>query len=78
MRRRLARRTQAVALAMVGTIALLEPLGFRLTLLLMYLFLLYALGQRGWIVMPLVDTFRIRLLSESTMKRFPKASMATP
>lgn len=44
----------AVALAMVGTIALLEPLGFRLTLLLMYLFLLWSLGQRGCIVTPLV------------------------
>lgn len=44
----------AVALAMVGTIALLEPLGFRLTMLLMYLFLLCSLGQRGWIVTPLV------------------------
>lgn len=44
----------AVALSMVATIFLLEPLGFRLTTLLVYLLLLWALGQRSLIVTPLV------------------------
>jgi putative tricarboxylic transport membrane protein len=42
-------RMGAVVVALVGTTALLEPLGFCLTMLAMYLFLLYAFGQRGLI-----------------------------
>jgi hypothetical protein len=35
----------AILLALIGTVLLLEPLGFRLTTLATYLFLLYTLGR---------------------------------
>jgi hypothetical protein len=41
--------------ALAGTTALLDPLGFRLTMLAMYLFLLYTFGQRRPVVMTLVS-----------------------
>lgn len=47
-------RMGAVVLALVATTAVLEPLGFRLTMLAVYLFLLCALGRRGLIVTVLV------------------------
>jgi putative tricarboxylic transport membrane protein len=47
----------AVVLALVGTTALLEPLGFCLTMLAMYLFLLYTLGRQSLIVTALVSLF---------------------
>lgn len=48
-------RMAAVVSALVGTTVLLDPLGFRLTMLAMYLFLLYAFGQRRPIVMTLAS-----------------------
>ena len=47
-------RIGAIILTLIGTILLLEPLGFRLTMLLFYLFLLYALGRQKIIVTALV------------------------
>jgi len=47
-------RMGAVVLALVGTTALLQPLGFRLTMLAVYVFLLCALGRRGLIITALV------------------------
>jgi putative tricarboxylic transport membrane protein len=40
--------------ALVGVVLLLEPLGFRLTMLAMYLVLLYGLGQRDFLLSPLI------------------------
>ena len=40
-------RMGAVVLALVGTTALLDVLGFRLTMFAVYVFLLCALGRRG-------------------------------
>jgi putative tricarboxylic transport membrane protein len=48
-------RMAAVMAALAGTTALLDPLGFRLTMLAMYLFLLYTFGQRRPVVMTLVS-----------------------
>lgn len=48
-------RMGAVVLALVGTIMLMEPLGFRLTMLAMYVFLLYTFGQRGLTTIALVS-----------------------
>jgi hypothetical protein len=45
----------AVVLALVGTTALLEPLGFCLTMLAVYLFLLYTLGRQNLILTALVS-----------------------
>jgi putative tricarboxylic transport membrane protein len=45
----------AVVLALVGTTALLEPLGFCLTTLAMYLLLLSALGRHSLIITALVS-----------------------
>jgi putative tricarboxylic transport membrane protein len=47
-------RMGAVVLALAGTTALLEPLGFRVTMLAVYLFLLWAFGRRSLIVTALV------------------------
>jgi putative tricarboxylic transport membrane protein len=47
-------RMGAIVLALVGTTALIELLGFCLTMLAMYLFLLYMFGQRGMIITALV------------------------
>ena len=47
-------RMGAVVLALAGTTALLEPLGFRITMLAVYLFLLCAFGRRSLIVTALV------------------------
>jgi putative tricarboxylic transport membrane protein len=44
----------AVLIALGAAIVLLEPLGFRLTMLGVYLGLLYALGRRDFVVTPLV------------------------
>ncbi len=49
------RKIGTVVLALVLVIALLEPLGFRLTMLAMYLALLWSLGQRGWVVVPVIS-----------------------
>ena len=43
-------RIGAIILTLVGTALMLEPLGFRLTMLLFYLFLLYVLGKQNLIV----------------------------
>jgi len=48
-------RMGAVALALVAITALLERLGFCLTMLGMYLFLLYALGRQNLILTALVS-----------------------
>lgn len=45
----------AVLVAMVVTILLLEPLGYRLTMMGVYLFLLLMLGRRGFLVLALVS-----------------------
>ena len=45
----------AVVLALVGTTVLLEPLGFCLTMLAVYLFLLYTLGRQNLILTALVS-----------------------
>ena len=37
----------AVILSLIFTIVMLEPLGFRLTMVIIYIFLLWMLGQRG-------------------------------
>jgi putative tricarboxylic transport membrane protein len=42
-------RIGAVVGGLVAVIALMEPLGFRLTMLGFYLFILSALGRRGWL-----------------------------
>ncbi len=47
----------AVALSLVGTALVLERLGFCLTMLAVYLFLLCALGRRGLVVTLLVALF---------------------
>ena len=47
----------AVVLALVVTTALLERLGYCLTMLAVYLFLLYSLGRQNWIVTALVALF---------------------
>jgi putative tricarboxylic transport membrane protein len=47
-------RMGAVALALAGTTLLLEPLGFRITMCAVYLFLLSTFGQRNPIVVGLV------------------------
>jgi hypothetical protein len=47
-------RVVAVAAALALTAALLEPLGFRLTMFAALAFLLVALGGQGWIVTALV------------------------
>lgn len=44
----------AIVLSLAGTTALLEPLGFRLTMLAVYLFLLCTLGRQGLVVTALV------------------------
>ncbi len=48
-------RIGAVVLALVGTIYLLEPLGFSLTMFAVCAFLLYALGRQGVVVTLLVS-----------------------
>lgn len=45
----------AVVASMVVTIVLLEPLGYRLTMLGVYLFLLLMLGRRRFLVLALVS-----------------------
>lgn len=47
-------RIGAIILTLVGTALLLEPLGFRLTMLLFYLFLLFVLGKQNVVVTMLV------------------------
>ncbi len=47
----------AVALGLIVTTALLEPIGYCLTMLAVYFFLLWALGRQNWIVMALVALF---------------------
>ena len=47
----------AVALGLVVTTALLERVGYCLTMLAVYFFLLWALGRQSWIVMALVALF---------------------
>jgi len=48
-------RMGAVVLALILITALLERLGFCLTMLAMYLFLLFALGRQNWILTTLVS-----------------------
>ena len=40
--------------ALGGVVVLLEPLGFRLTMLAMYLVVLYGLGRRDFVLSPLI------------------------
>ena len=40
--------------ALGGVVVLLEPLGFRLTMLAMYLVVLYGLGRRDFLLSPLI------------------------
>ena len=40
--------------ALGGVVVLLEPLGFRLTMLAMYLLVLYGLGRRDLLLSPLI------------------------
>ena len=47
-------RIGAIILTLGWTVLLLEPLGFRLTMLLFYLFLLYVLGKQNFIVTAVV------------------------
>jgi putative tricarboxylic transport membrane protein len=47
-------RVIAVVVALAVTTALLEPLGFRITMFAVLAFLLIALGQQGWLVTILV------------------------
>jgi putative tricarboxylic transport membrane protein len=49
-----AARIGAVLVALIAVVLLLEPLGFRLTMLAVYLGLLIALGRRGWLLTPTV------------------------
>jgi len=46
--RRGALRILVVLVALVGSLALLDPLGFRISLFLFLLFLPFALGERTW------------------------------
>ncbi|MCL4371611.1 MAG: tripartite tricarboxylate transporter TctB family protein [Chloroflexi bacterium] len=43
-------RAGAILLALVASVVLMEPLGFRLMMLLFYLFLLFALGRQNILV----------------------------
>lgn len=43
-------RIGAIIITLIGTALMLEPLGFRLTMLLFYLFLLYVLGKQNIVV----------------------------
>jgi putative tricarboxylic transport membrane protein len=45
----------AVLACLIATIVLLEPLGYRLTMLAVYAFLLFTLGRRDYLVMALVS-----------------------
>ncbi len=47
-------RIAAILVALIGTVVLLNPLGFRLTSLLFYFFLLNVLGRQGLLVSVLV------------------------
>jgi putative tricarboxylic transport membrane protein len=48
------RRIAAILGALVGAVVLINPLGFRLTSLAFYLFLLTTLSRPGWVVTLLV------------------------
>jgi putative tricarboxylic transport membrane protein len=48
------RRIAAILGALVGVVVLMNPLGFRLTSLAFYLFLLTRLSRPGWVVTLLV------------------------
>lgn len=48
-------RLAAVTLAMIGSVMLMNSLGFRFTMLGFLLFLLFALGRQNWIVAVLVS-----------------------
>jgi predicted membrane chloride channel (bestrophin family) len=41
-------RILVILVALVGSLALLDPLGFRISLFLFLLFLPFALGERTW------------------------------
>jgi hypothetical protein len=43
-----ARRIIVIMVGLVGCLALLDPLGFRISLLLLLLFLPFGLGMRNW------------------------------
>lgn len=45
----------AVLASLVASIVLLEPLGYRLTMLAVYAYLLFTLGRRDYLVMALVS-----------------------
>jgi len=47
-------RVGAIILTLIATVLMLEPLGFRLTMLLFYIFLLYVLGRQNIVVTTLV------------------------
>lgn len=48
-------RVGSVTLAVVGVVALMIPVGFRLTMLFFLVFLLFALGRQNWLVTALVS-----------------------
>jgi putative tricarboxylic transport membrane protein len=43
-----------IVTALVGVVLLLDRAGFRLTVLAMYLLVLYGLGRRDWVLTPLI------------------------
>lgn len=47
-------RMGAIVLALIGTMVLMKPLGFRLTMLTFLVFMLFALGRQGLLITSLV------------------------